>query len=291
MARIKQHGKTRLWGELTSMVFSITLVLFVLGALLFIEYHSYLTTHQMQERITYKVDLVPEVSDSTALALQQQIQGFDYVKNVDYISREQAAELFSEEIGDEFVDFLGYNPLYPSLMVNFKSGLLPEKDKNVIEGFTKEVGSNPDVTGVVYQENVVDELNDLFYKISWFLIIFISLLLFISVVLINNTIKLAIYATQSTIQTMQLVGAKRSFIARPFLWRSALLGLLGGVIADGLLVAVVYSFSTQFSLQLMIAEHMVVYSVMAGIVPLAGILIAYFSTLFSINHYLKKKIK
>lgn len=287
MAKNKKHGKANLWGSHTSTVLSITLVLFVFGLLMFIEYHSYRTTHDMQERITFKVDLAPEVTDSTALALQKEIEGYNYVKKVDYISREDAAQLFSDELGDDFVEFLGYNPLYPTLMVNFKTNIIPEREEKLIKQFTTTVGANPMVTGVVYQENVVNELNELFYKVSWLLINFIILLLFISVVLISNTIRIAIYSTQETIQTMRLVGAKSSFISRPFLWRSVLFGLLGGIIADVLLSMVVYSFSTQFGLNILTQPNWLAYGIMAAVIPVAGIIISYFSTLFSVHRYLK----
>ena len=273
------------------MLFSIMLVLFLFGMLLFIEYHSYRTTHDMQERITFKVDLQPDISDSSALSLLGTIQQYSYVKHVDYISREQAAELFVDELGDDFVDFLGYNPLYPSLMVNFKSDILPEKDKKVIDMFSRTVGQLPGVTGVAYQENLVSELNNVFYTVTWFLIIFIALLLCISINLISNTMRLAIYATQNTIQTMRLVGAKDSFIARPFLRKSILIGLAGGLIADLLLSIAIYSFSMQFGLVILTQDHLMVYAAMAVVLPLVGILIAYFSTLFSIKHFLNKKIK
>lgn len=289
MSKNKRHGKTRLWGEHTSTVFSITLVLFVFGLLMFIEYHSYRATHDLQERITFKVDLSPDISDVDAQALKKQISAYSYVKNVDYISKDEAAKIFAEELGDDFVGFLGYNPLYPTLMVNFKTGLVPEREQNIIKQFTSQMNTNPMVTGVVYQENVVNELNDVFYKVSWFLIIFIALLLFICVILISNTIKIAIYATQNTIQTMRLVGAKTSFIARPFLWRSVLFGFLGGLFADVLLCAAIYMFSSQFSLNVLTEQYWLVYSIMAAGIPVVGIIISYFSTLISVHHYLRAR--
>ena len=289
MNHTNNHGKIRLWGEHASAVFSITLVLFVFGLLMFIEYHSYRTTHDMQERITFRVDLTPDITDSTAISLQEEISEYGYVKNVEYISKDEAAALFTEELNDDFIGFLGYNPLYPTLMVNFKTGIVPEHEKKVIDQFTSAVGQLPFVTGVVYQENVVNELNDVFYKISWFLIIFIVLLLFICVMLISNTIKITIYATQQTIQTLRLVGATNNFIARPFLWRSVLFGFLGGLFADILLAVAIYSFSSQFSLHILTKQFASVYGLMAAAIPVVGIIISYFATLGSIHRYLRIK--
>lgn len=289
MANKKKHSKMSQWSQRTSTVFGITLVLFVFGLLMFIEYHSYRTTHDLQERITFKVDLSPEITDSTAVMLRDEIAEYGYVKKVDYISKDEAAEIFAEELGEDFVGFLGYNPLYPTLMVNFKSGLVPEKEQDLINQFTRTVSELPMVTGVAYQENVVNELNDIFYKIGWLLIIFIVLLLFVCVMLISNTIKIAIFTSQDTIQTMRLVGATNGFISRPFLWRSIWLGFLGGLFADILLAISVYSFSSQFSLQIFAAQHTMAYGIMAISLPMVGIIISYFSTYISVHHYLRKR--
>ena len=138
----------------------ITLVLFMLGVLLTLEYHSYRLTHDAQERITYKVDLSPDVTDSLALALKAQVEQMEYVKHVDYISKQQAAEIFTEDLGEDFVGFAGYNPLYPSLMVNFNVQLLPDNSSELLDKFCAEVSKQEGVTGVAYQENVVNELRE-----------------------------------------------------------------------------------------------------------------------------------
>lgn len=119
-------SKVNLWETHTSTVLSITLVLFLLGLCLMVEYHTYRASHDMQERITFKVDLVNDISDADAAILQTQIEAISYVKHVDYISRQKAAEIFTEDLDDDFVGFIGYNPLYPSMMVNLRADYMPD---------------------------------------------------------------------------------------------------------------------------------------------------------------------
>lgn len=287
MASNKRHSKINLWSTHTSTILSIAMVLFVFGLLLIVEYHSYRTTHDMKEQITFKVDLMPDVTDSAAVALQKVVMEYPYVKHVDYISKEQAAELFAEDLGEDFIGFLGYNPLYPSLMVNFRADLLPENDTKVLDKFCEEMGQNESVTGVVYQENVVNELNEVFYKMSWFLIIFIVLLLLICILLINTTIRISLFAQRNTIQTMRLVGAKNSFIARPYVGRSILYGTLGGLIAILLIAVTAWVFNNQFGLRLLANEHWIWYGGIAVLLVLVGILISWISTSFSVRKHLR----
>lgn len=282
-----RHSNINLWGQHSSTIFSITLVLFVFGLLLFLEYHSYRITHEMQERITFKVDLVPDISEESALGLRDSIAAYPYVKNVDYISKDEAAEIFTADLGEDFVGFLGYNPLFPSLMVNFKSEIIPTNAEKIIDQFVEEVGTREGVTGVVYQENVVNELNDVFYKISWFLVIFIALLLIVSIVLINNTIQLALYARRDAIQTMRMVGAEMSFITRPFLCRSVAYGLIGGLLAVVLLMAVLYVFGKHFSVNMMQSTSWSTYGLMAAVILIAGVIVSYCSTLIAVRRQIR----
>lgn len=266
----------------------ITLVLLMLGLLLSIEYHSYRLTHDAQERITYKVDLSPDISDSLALVDKKAVEQMPYVKHVDYISKQKAAELFSEELGEDFVGFIGYNPLYPSLMVNFNVGLLPENSTAVLDRFCREAAQLEGVTGVSYQENVVDEMNDIFYKLTWFLIIFVVLLLIITVVLIDSLIRIAIYAQRDTIRTMRLVGATTGFISRPFILRSILYGALGGVFAAILTILALWAFANQFQFDLLATDHWMWYGAIAVCLVVVGVLISYLSTAFTVRRYIVK---
>lgn len=281
-------NKVNLWGTHTATVLGITLVLLMLGLLLTLEYHSYRLTHDAQEKITYKVDLSPDVSDSLALAIKAKVEKMTYVKHVDYISSDKAAEIFSEDLGEDFVGFIGYNPLYPSLMVNFNVALLPDNSTQVLDRFCSEVGAMEGVTGVAFQENVVSELREVFYKLTWFLIIFVVLLLIITVVLIASLIRIAIYGQRETIRTMRLVGADTAFISRPFLWRSVLYGFMGGLLASVLTLIAIWVFSNQFGIDLLASEHWMWYGAIGAALIVVGIAIAWLSTAFTVRQYINR---
>ncbi len=287
MKRNKAHRIT----TQTSTLPSITLVLFVLGLLLLTEYHSYRISQETQERITYKVDLVPNVDEASVAQLQKEISQYPYVKHVDYISKEEAAEIFSSDIGEDFVGFIGYNPLYPSMMVNFHADLLPQKSSQVLDDFCAAMSRHDYVTGVNYQEVVVNELYDIFHKLTWFLIVFIALLLVVCVMMIHNTIKLVFYSMGETIQTMRLVGATRSFIARPFVLRAIFIGALAGIIADVLLAITVIVLDNQMNLALNDAAYFPYYAAIAAGIVVAGMLITWLSTLPAIRKQLRTEIR
>ena len=280
--------KASLWATHGATILGITLVLFMLGLLLCIEYHSYRITHDAQERITYKVDLSPDVTDSLALAVKGRIEQRDYIKHVDYISKEKAAEIFTDELGEDFVGFIGYNPLYPSLMVNFNVSLLPDNSNEVLDRFCEEVGAEEGVTGVAYQENLVNEVRDGFYKLSWFLIALMLVLVLITVVLIDSLLRIALYAQRETIHTMRMVGANVSFIKRPLIVRSVAYGALGGLIASLLTFAAVWVAGNEFQIPLTDASHLQWYLIIAGILIVVGILISYLSTAITVRRYIAR---
>lgn len=279
-------NKIRLWGTHGTTVLGITLTLFMLGLLLCMEYHSYRLTRTAQDRITYKVDLSPEVSDSLAHAAQTRIEAMECVAHVDYISKEKAADIFSKDMGEDFVGFIGYNPLYPSLMVNLRTDLIPNESFSTLDRFCREVSALDGVTGVAYQENVVNELHEVFYKLSWFLIVFVALLVLITFVLINSLIRIAIYAQRDTIRTMRMVGANMGFIMKPFLWRSVWYGALGGILAFLLTVIALWAFGNEFALGLLDHEHWMWYGLIGATLVATGVLIAYLSTAFTVRRYI-----
>lgn len=288
--KTQRHGKIRLWAGRTSTVFSIMLVLFVFGLLLFVEYHSYRATNDLQERITYQVDLNAETTEEEALALKDELLTLDYVKSVDYISAEEAARLFSDELEEDFLTLLdSVNPLYPTLMVTLKASNNPSRITEQRRQFEKEVNEYTNVEGVTYHETMLNDLNQIFYKLSWFLIIFVVLLLIVSVALISTTIRIAIYSNRNTIKTMSMVGAKMGFITRPFLWHSVLYGFLGATFGTVLMYAAIYVFNKQFHLALFHPRHFMAYAILVAAVYIVGIAISFIATYFSVHRHIRSK--
>jgi cell division transport system permease protein len=292
MGKVAKHQPIKLWGSYLSTIFSIALVLFVLGLLMVLGYHSYRYTTDIKENIIYNVILSPATDQHEVAILNKMLNQKDeypYIKAVNYISKDEAAHIFTDELGDNFVDFLGYNPLFPSFEVNMISGISAEQTNANIELFKESLKSYTFVTDVVYQETTVSEVNEIIYNVGWVLLVFTALLLFVAIVVINNTIKIVIYSKRYTIKTMQLVGAKRSFIIRPFLHRSLIYGLLGSVIATLLLAVLVFISYSQLNIAIAMADVKMPYVVIIGIVVLMGMAISYFSTYFSIHYYLNHK--
>jgi cell division transport system permease protein len=173
-------------------------------------------------------------------------------------------------------------------MVNFNVALLPDNSTETLDRFCAEVGAQEGVTGVAYQENVVGELRDIFYRLSWFLIVFVVLLLLITIVLISSLIRIALYSSRDTIATMRLVGAKASFIARPFRLRSIAYGAIGGLIADCLVLVTLWAFGNQFGIDLLNPDHILWYAIIGAAIILVGILITYLATAITVRRHIAK---
>ena len=178
-----------------------------------------------------------------------------------------------KELGEDFIGFLGYNPLLPSIDLRLKADYATPLYVAKIE---KELLSNPEVKEVFYQKSLVELVNQNIKRISMFILGFSLLLLLVSIALINNTIRLSVYSKRFTIRTMQLVGATRNFIAKPFIWKSILNGFISAVIAIGLLMVVLY-FALQEIPELMELQDLQMYLIITGFVFLLGILISWLS--------------
>ncbi|MGZ3823139.1 MAG: cell division protein FtsX, partial [Mucilaginibacter sp.] len=218
--------------------------------------------------------------------LQKQIDANPMVKQTQYVSKELAARNLQKDLGEDFVKFLGYNPLSQSLDVYLKA----EYANNAgIAKFKSELLKNPLVKEVKYQQSLVDQMNQNLTSISLIILGFTAIFIILSVALINNTIRLAIYSQRFLIKSMELVGATKSFIRKPFILYGVWHGILGALIAILILMLTLYLTQKQIPDLIVLqdyTEFIIVFVVVIGL----GIFISAFSTFLAVNKYLRLKI-
>nr|WKN34319.1 permease-like cell division protein FtsX [Tunicatimonas sp. TK19036] len=242
VAEVKIRKKKKLGSyPYVSVVFSITLALFVIGLFGLLLIYANKLTQVIQENVEVQVFLNQTISSSDRLKIQKTLSSKEYIDPqegedpVFFISREEAAAEFIEETGEDFRQFLGENPLRDAFVIHVK----PEYyDPTELKKIKLDIERMNGVFEVAYVESLIDAINRNVAKISLVLVGFALLLVIIVAILINNTIRLALFSQRFLIRSMQLVGATASFIQRPFLTRSLLHGILGGIFASGLLLAI-----------------------------------------------------
>ena len=215
---------------------SIAMVLFLLGAVSFLIFNALRAGDRLKESISVYVMLEGEVGDQQRQALQKEITARQEVKKAVFISKEQAAEDFKKYIGSDFEEFLSGNPLPDSFEVGLKA---EGSDKKTIEEFEKYVSALDGVDEVVYQKNIIEQIGTNLGKFNLVTLLFGAALLAISLILLNNTLRMTIVARRHLINTMKLVGATRSFIKRPFIASAAKHGIYAGLIASAMFLAMV----------------------------------------------------
>ncbi len=262
------------------------MVLFMLGLFGIILINGNKLQQYLKENFQLTVFFKEDVPETEVQRIMANIQQQEYTKRAVFVSKQQAAEQFSKEIGQDFVGFLGFNPLLPSIELFLKSGFT---SANQLKTVDIELRRNPEVQEVVYQQNILDEINKNVSTLGTILIALSIIFLIISITLINNTIRLNLYARRFIIKSMQMVGATHGFIIKPFVFKSVLHGLYGGIIACLLLGGVLYALPTWISGIEELYEN-TQFAILFGVVILVGIIISMISSAISTNHYLKLKI-
>lgn len=250
----------------------------------------YLTTHyftiKSKENISLSIILNDTISENDLLRLERYLNATEYTKEVVYISRDSALQEHIAAIGEDPSEFLGYNPLSASLEVFLKANYAcNDSINNVILPRLKIFDG---ITDVTYQKDMISMLNNNIYKLSLILSIIALVMLFISIVLINNTIRLSIYSKRFIINTMQLVGAKNSFIRRPFVRRSIVNSLIASILALALLVGSVYLLQTQIGVSIDFYHIEIIIPIVATIF-IVSLLINYIATIAAVNRYLRMR--
>ena len=264
---------------------STTLVLLLLGLVVFFVLAAHNLSVYVKENISFSVLISDDMKEGDILKLQKKLDKEAFVKQTEYISKKQALREQTEAMGTDPQEFLGYNPFTASIEIKLHSDYA---NSDSIAKIEKLIKKDTDILEVLYQKDLIDAVNDNIRNISLLLLGLAVILTFISFALINNTIRLAIYSKRFLIHTMKLVGASWSFIRRPFLRRNFWIGVLAAFIADGILWgAALWLVSYKPDLVKVITPDVMLSVSLAVLV--FGVLITWLCALLSINKYLRMK--
>jgi cell division transport system permease protein len=278
-------AQRKLRSSYATTIISISLVLFLLGIIGFMFLNANRLSTYVKENLGFTILIKDNAREAEVMRLQKILSATAYVRVAEYINKDQAADILKEELGEDFVDFLGYNPLLASIEVKLMAQWANPDSMARIES---QVMSFPQVKEVYYQKNLLDAISENIRKITLVLALFSTLLLFIAIALINNTIRLAVYSRRFLIKTMQLVGATRGFIRKPFLLTSILHGLAGATVAILLLSGLIYVLNSEIE-GIIGFSNLLLIAFLFLFVILLGIFITLISTFFAINKYLRLK--
>lgn len=280
----KENGlsKAKLRSSYVTLVISVSLVLFLLGVLSILLINARELSDYFRESLSFSVMLDDNAKEADMRMLQKDLDAKPFVKSTEYVSKNEAAIKMKEELGEDFINFLGENPLPPSIDVYLYAGYTNPDSVVKIEKYVLEY---PFVKEVYYQESLLFLINENVRKISLFLLLISSFLFLIAITIINNTIRLSVYSKRFLIRTMQLIGATRSFIRGPFIMQSALHGLLAALIAMALLMAMLYMVEKEFFLLFTFKSTNLLLLLGVSLI-IIGIFINIISTFFSVNRYL-----
>ena len=281
----KNSSNRRIAGSYAMSLVSITLVLFLLGVFAVFLMHAQKLSNHIKENLGFEIVMNSDVKEANILRLQKELDAMPAVKSTEYITKEEAISRLSQDLGEDFLQWLGdeANPLLPSIDVRFHAAYANNDSIAVLESQLLE---NTDVKEVFYQKSLVQLINENVRKIATVLMMVSLILLFISIALIRNTIRLSIYSKRFLVRSMQLVGATEPFIRRPFLVSGVGQGFFGGLLADFLLVGVLYTASRRIPDLALVQDLRVVALILVGIVVL-GVLLGWLSTRSALDKFLK----
>lgn len=278
----ERYQKRKLISSYFSVVLSIGLVLFLLGILGLLVLNTKKMADHFKEQITISVFLKDKAKQVEVDQLQKSLAMADYTKTATYVSKEEAAEQHSEDIGENFQEFLGYNPLKNSIDVQLKADFVtPEQ----LEEIAAEITTKDYVEEVSYDKPLIGLLNDNVKRISFWILVASGIFTFIAVLLINSSIRLSIYAKRFIIKTMQMVGATKFFIRKPFLWTNIKLGVLGAILAMAALAGTLFYMNENFP-EFGLLNDQVILLILFVSVFVLGVLISLISTYFATQRFL-----
>ncbi len=278
----EKYQKRRLISSYFSVVISISLVLFLLGLLGLLVLNTKKVADHFKEKIALTIYLKDTAKDVEIKQLEKTLALAEYTKSTTFISKDEAAEEHSKDIGENFMDFLGYNPLQNSIDVYLKADYV---DQAKIEEINATILKKNFVDEVIYDKPLISLLNDNIKRISFWVLLISGIFTFIAVLLINSSIRLSVYSKRFIIKTMQMVGATKKFIRRPFIWKSVRLGMTGAIVALTGVGVVLYYLNQTFPELALLDDKILLIILFAGIFGI-GVLITWISTFFATQRFL-----
>ncbi|WP_419212839.1 cell division protein FtsX [Maribacter sp. X9] len=278
----ENYQRRKLISSYFSVVLSIALVLFLLGILGLLVLNTKKMADRSKEQITISVFLKENAKEIEVEQLQKTLAMSDYTKSSTYVSKEDAAKQHSEDIGEDFVDYLGYNPLKNSIDVKLNADFVTAEKVAEIADTLSEKSF---VDEVSYDKVLVSMVAKSVERIGFWILVASAIFTFIAVLLINSSIRLSIYSKRFIIKTMQMVGATKSFIRRPFIWQNIKLGMIGAGLALLAIAGVIYYVNSNFQDLGLLDEPYIVIILMASVF-LLGILISFISTYIATQRFL-----
>ena len=274
--------KRRVITSYVSVVLSVFLVLFLLGMLGLFIINSKRLSDNFKEDIVMTVFFKNEAVDSTFKAFDAEMKAAKFAKDFKFVSKDDAAKQHKEVIGEDFMEFLGTNPLYNSYDIHLKADYVTNPGFSKVES---QIRANPMVADVVYDKQLITLVNDNIKKVTFWVLLVSAIFAVISFLLINSSLRLSIYANRFIIKTMQMVGATKAFIRKPFITRSIILGIIGSVLAVLVLIGVLFYINTNFPALEIFKDIELTIVVLVGVLAL-GILITWISTYFATQRFL-----
>lgn len=280
-----QKLKKRIFKSYLTSTISISMVLFLIGMLGVVLLNAERLAKYVKENIGFTLVLNDNVQENDIAELLNSLKSTDFVKAVEYVDKETAAERLKKDLGEDFTGFLGYNPLLASVDVKLLADYTTPEKLVVLE---KKFMEYPQVKEVSYQHDIVSIINENVQKIGLILIFFSALLLLIFVALINNTIRISIYSQRFIINTMLLVGATDRFIRAPFVKRSVWYGIIGALVANVLLFVLMLSYARELT-GIINTDDLKIFGLVFISVILLGVLISWSSTYLAVNKFIRLK--
>ena len=284
----KSSNKRRVAGSYFMSLMSITLVLFLLGVFALLMMHAQKLSNHLKENIGFEIVMNSNVKEANILRLQKELDAMPAVKSTEYITKEEAIRRLSDDLGEDFLQWLGNeeNPLLPSIDVRFNADYA---NNDSIAALQAQLLKNTDVKEVFYQKSLVNVINQNVNRIGIALMAASLILLIIAITLIRNTIRLSIYSKRFLVRSMQLVGATPAFIRRPFIRSGVTQGFFGALLADLFLALLLYGLTERVPELSLVQDYRIVIGIFVGIIGL-GVLLGGLSTRIAMRKYLHADI-